>query len=33
MTKKDRTNLTFAAVLLAIALIAESIFNHLEQIK
>jgi hypothetical protein len=33
MTKKDRTNLTFAAILLAIALIAESIFNHLEQIK
>jgi hypothetical protein len=33
MTKKDRTNLTFAAILLAIALIAETIFKQIESIK
>jgi hypothetical protein len=33
MTKKDKQNLTIAAILLAIALIAESIFKQIEQIK
>jgi hypothetical protein len=33
MTKQDKQNLTFAAVLLAIALIAETIFQQIESIK